>query len=185
MQETRNLYIVLTQTGTVFSRILKCIYKREYNHASISIDDSMEPMFSFGRLKPYNAFKGGFVKESVNWGTFKRFYKTTAKILCVKVDQRTFEGVSKTLENFWLNRKNCKYNYRGLFFGFFGKYKAFNNCFYCSEFIKEVLVKNGISGCEKLPDIIHPSDFTIIPHTVIYEGILREYKYEKNVEISV
>lgn len=35
--QNRQLYIVISQTGTLLSRILKQIIGEEYNHASISL----------------------------------------------------------------------------------------------------------------------------------------------------
>ena len=74
--QNRQLYIVISQTGTLLSRILKQITGAEYNHASISLSRDLERMYSFGRRHPYNPFWGGFVIESPRTGTFKRFSET-------------------------------------------------------------------------------------------------------------
>lgn len=71
--QNKQLYIVISQTGTLLSRILKQITGAEYNHASISLSRDLERMYSFGRRHPYNPFWGGFVIESPRTGTFKRF----------------------------------------------------------------------------------------------------------------
>ena len=73
--QNKQLYIVISQTGTLLSRILKQITDAEYNHASISLSRDLERMYSFGRRHPYNPFWGGFVIESPSTGTFKRFPK--------------------------------------------------------------------------------------------------------------
>ena len=77
----KSIYVILSQTGTMFSRVLKFFTHAEYNHASISLTPTLEQMFSFGRLNPRNPFVGGFVEEGKNKGTFKRFYKTKAIVL--------------------------------------------------------------------------------------------------------
>lgn len=184
MTNQKRIYIVLSQTGTVLSRILKVLYKREYNHASISISDNMEPMYSFGRLNAYNPFYAGFVEESCNWGTFKRFYKTKAKILAIDVSSDAYDGVCDTIKEIIGNKSKYKYNYKGLFYAFFNVFKEFDKSFYCSEFIKYILIKSNIDGCERLPNIIHPVDFTVISHTVIYEGLLNEYKVAEKVTLK-
>ncbi len=185
MAENKTVYIVLTQTGTILSRILKFLYKREYNHVSLSINDSMEPMYSFGRLSAYNPLRAGFVKESVRWGTFKRFYKTTAKILGVEVDEKTYQNIAAMINEIEENTAKYKYNYKSLFYAFFNIHKEYENSFYCSEFIKYILVNNGIDGCDKLPGIIHPTDFTVISDNVIYTGLLKEFKCYKTVKCNV
>lgn len=73
--QNRQLYIVISQTGTLLSRILKQITGAEYNHASISLSRDLERMYSFGRRHPYNPFLGGFVIESPRTGTSSVFPK--------------------------------------------------------------------------------------------------------------
>lgn len=51
--QNKQLYIVISQTGTLLSRILKQITGAEYNHASISLSRDLERMYSFGRRHPY------------------------------------------------------------------------------------------------------------------------------------
>lgn len=106
MSDNKRIYIVLSQTGTIFSRILKVLYKREYNHASVSINESMDPMYSFGRLNAYNLFYAGFVKESVRWGTFKRFHKTKSKILAVDVDDESYTRIVDAISDMEETRMN-------------------------------------------------------------------------------
>ena len=70
------VYIVISQTGTALSRVLKFITGAKYNHASISLVPDLSKMYSFGRVNPYNPVHGGFVVESPHYGTFKRFSGT-------------------------------------------------------------------------------------------------------------
>ena len=90
---TRNkqLYIVISQTGTLLSRILKALTGAEYNHASISLSEDLEEMYSFGRRYPYNPFWGGFVMESPHAGTFRRFSNTKVLVLSVTVSEEQYE----------------------------------------------------------------------------------------------
>ena len=45
------VYIVISQTGTVLSRILKLITHKEYNHASLSLYDDLHIMYDNIRKK--------------------------------------------------------------------------------------------------------------------------------------
>ena len=54
----KKVYIVLTQTGTILSRAVKLYTGKQYNHASIALDEELEELYSFGRVNPYNAFVG-------------------------------------------------------------------------------------------------------------------------------
>ena len=46
----RKIYIVLTYTGTFLSKIIRMYTKEEYAHVSISFNENLEEMYSFGRL---------------------------------------------------------------------------------------------------------------------------------------
>ena len=67
------IYILLTDTGTWFSKLVKFYTKAPYNHASISLDDNLEELYSFGRKVYFNPLSAGFVKEALNQGVY--YYK--------------------------------------------------------------------------------------------------------------
>ena len=49
-------------------------------------------------------------------------------------------------------------------------------CYYCSEFVGELLTKSRVDGTEQLrSSIIQPMQFLRMPHTLLYCGKLREY----------
>lgn len=60
----KNVYIVLSQTGTIFSRAIRLYTRDQYNHASMSFDSKLLVMYSFGRRKRYNLLDSGFVIEN-------------------------------------------------------------------------------------------------------------------------
>ena len=89
----KKIYIVLTHTGTILSKIIKYWTKDEFSHVSIALDEDLKEMYSFGRLHPYNPIIGGFVHEKINKGTFKRFYKTKASIYSIEVEDNQFNNL--------------------------------------------------------------------------------------------
>ncbi len=174
--DKKKIYIVMTQTGTFLSRLLKFLSKDAYNHASVALDDGLEEMYSFGRLNAYNPFVGGFVKESPNYGTFKRFSNTDTMIVTLEVTCKQYESVKNMLSKMYLEKEKYHYNYKGLFAAFFGKQIKEINRFYCSEFVKHVLTENGIVSEKVFRDITHPADFCNIPACkTVYVGKLRRY----------
>lgn len=176
----KRVYIVLTYTGTLISKIVKFYTRKKYSHASIALDENLEEMYSFGRLNPYNAFVGGFVHEGVNTGTFKRFKNTTAIIFWIHVTDEQYDRIKETITNIKTNRKEYKFNIIGLFLVSLHRRRIRKNSFYCAEFVKYVLQKAGIG--ENLPEIIKPEDFKKLEGINIeYEGLLRNYNQDKIV----
>ena len=171
----KKIYIVLSYTGTILSRIVKLYTRKEYSHVSIALDEDLSHMYSFGRLNPYNPFIGGFVQESPNYGTFKRFKNSRIKIYSLEVSDKDYEIIKETIQDVEKNKKNYRFNVIGLITVMLHYHLKRENCFYCAEFVKYVL--NSSSMELNLPEIIKPEDFQKVEGTdVIYTGFLREYK---------
>ena len=174
MQKT--VYIVISQTGTALSRILKFITGAKYNHASISLVPDLSKMYSFGRVNPYNPVHGGFVVESPHYGTFKRFSGTKVEVLSIAVSEGQYINLKQMLEGMAKNKKRYHYNYFGLFLAGANIYYKRKNFYYCSEFVKEMLVRNGIRSARALDDIIEPMQFLTLPDANhVYSGRLKDY----------
>jgi len=172
-----SVYIVISQTGTVLSRILKLITRADYNHVSLGLTRDLRCMYSFGRMNPYNPFWGGFVEESAEWGTFKRFSNTKVIVLSLDIGEEKHDAIKQEINKMIADRKKFHYNYLALFFAIFKKTLIKENHYYCSEFVRDILIKNEILAAQSLPMIIKPIHFLSIPNTnEIYRGKLREYK---------
>lgn len=172
----RPVYIIVSQTGTILSRVLKLITRKQYNHASISFNEDLKTMYSFGRIRPYNPFLAGFVTESANFGTFKRFKNTRVLVVELLVPENKYEDLKTFVEEMLKHPEKYGYNYLGLYLAALKISFKSDNRYYCSEFVKEILVSQDIDGANKLKKIIHPMSFLDLPKTqVIYEGLLREY----------
>ena len=61
----KDIYILLTDTGSVLTRVIKRFTNNPYNHVSIAFEEDLNKLYSFGRLQPNNPFFAGFVEESV------------------------------------------------------------------------------------------------------------------------
>lgn len=170
----KQIYFVLTDSGTVLSKIIRHFMKDEYAHVSISLDKKLEHMYSFGRLNPYNPFHGGFVHEYIYKGTFKRFKNTKARIIVLNITDEQYKKLKQIIKETKRNRVLFKFNVLGLF-GIYFKYKRRKlNYFYCAEYIKFATEKSDIQL--NLPELVRPENFKdLIGSKVIYTGLLQEY----------
>ena len=176
--DNKNIYIVLTYTGTILSKIIKFYTGSEFCHVSISLDENLDGMYSFGRLHPYNPFIGGFVHEGINTGTFKRFKNTFAEVYAITVTDEQYEVIEKIIKRMDTGKDLYKFNIIGLFVSALNlKYKR-ENYFYCSEFVK-YLIDSADLGVV-LPEIVKPNDFKYIGSLDLkYHGFLRNYSVVK------
>lgn len=171
----KEIYIVLTHTGTILSQIIKRYTKDEFSHVSIALDTELKEMYSFGRLHPYNPFWGGFVHESIDKGTFKRFYRTRAKVYALEITDEQYKNIKNKIKYFETEKHNYTFNTLGLFAVGFHKRIKKEHSFYCAEFVKYILDESKIDT--GLPEMVKPEDFKKIERLQeIYEGLLRKYQ---------
>lgn len=180
----KKIYIVLTYTGTVLSRIIKIFTRNQYSHVSIALDENMDEMYSFGRLNPYNPFFGGFVKEGINIGTFKRFRNTKSQISSLEITDEQYQKLRDVLEKMCMNKEAYKFNITGLVFALFHKRLMRKNKFYCSQFVRYVMENSDIKD-KRLSDVIKPEDFRKLENLHLeYEGLLRLYDASKLLRLK-
>lgn len=173
-KKSKKIYIVLTYTGTILSKIIKIFTRAEYCHVSLSLDKKLRKMYSFGRLNPYNPFIGGFVHEGINHGTFKRFKRTKAEIYEIEVTNTQYNKIKKLIADFKNKKDEYKFNRLGLILAGINYKYTRENRFYCSEFVK-YLIENAEIDLE-LKDIMKPIDFKkIIDDDFLYKGKLKNY----------
>ena len=173
--QTKKVYIVLSQTGTVLSRILKLVTRAPYNHSSIALTDDLQTMYSFGRVNPYNPFLGGFVQESPAYGTFKRFKNTKVMVLETEISEDVYSELGQLIQQMMKEQARYHYNYWGLFLAALRIPVKKRNCYYCSEFVKAMVVRMKLPGAEEIPDIVKPMHFLTVPHKTVFVGKLQEY----------
>lgn len=178
-KNSKNIYIVLTYTGTIVSKIVKFYTRKEFSHVSIALDSELEEMYSFGRLNPYNPFSGGFVREGIDVGTFKRFKNTKSAIYSLSLSEEQYDKIKKLIQKMSKKNKLYKFNKLGLLaVAVHYKYTK-ENYFYCAEFVKYLLEQAGIDM--DIPEIVKPMDFKELDNLHLeYEGILKDYKIISN-----
>lgn len=177
----KKVYIVMTQTGTLLSRVIKIYSGCKYAHVSLSLDKNLDEMYSFGRLNPYNPFWGGFIHERVNSGTFKRFKNTIAGIVELEVTDEQYDNLRNIIKKMEERINPYRFNILGLILvGFNIKYEMEDH-FYCAEFLKYLFEECNIEN--NLPRLVAPDDFKNLKGIkYIYKGKLSEYR-ENTTEI--
>ena len=170
----KKIYIVLSYTGTILSRIVKFYTKKEYSHVSISLDENLEQMYSFGRKHAYNPFYAGFVQESPHYGTFKRFKNTKTKIYSMEVSNSDYQKIKDAIEEFKKHENRYRFNMMGIVAILAHYHLKREKYFYCAEFVKYVLDHSDLDL--DLPEMVKPDDFQKMEGLdVIYTGRMRDY----------
>ncbi len=114
--------------------------------------------------------------ESPDFGTFKRFSETRVIVLAIPVDEDTYAEIKCELETMYEDRYSYNYDTIGLLLAYFNKIYKRKHHRYCSDYVREVLVRYGIEDSGLFPPIVQPMHFLRIPDgEIIYRGKLSEY----------
>ena len=133
-------------------------------------------MYSFGRIFTYNAFIGGFVREYLTSGIYKRFKNTTAAVYELEVTDTQYKGIKEKVTLMYKRRRQYRFNFIGVFFVMFHKRIKRKNALYCAEFVKYAIASGDVD-MKYLPEIIKPEDFKQVKNIkLIYTGKLNQYR---------
>lgn len=172
----RYLYVVLSQTGTFPSNLIKLFTHGEFNHASVGLASDLKELYSFGRVRLYNPFHGGLVKESPDRGTFKRFCHTKIAVVAVPVSEEEYARAAERLQSMYARRREYRYNYKGLLYAIAKKPYKRKNYFFCSEFVAYILEIAGAVEGGYSERLVTPMDLMAVPGgKVVYRGEICDF----------
>lgn len=179
--EQKYIYLILTQTGTRVSRIIKLFTGAPYNHSSISGDSRLEEMYSFCRYYKHRPLPAGFSQEHVNTCVFGMFAHIPCAIYRIPVSEEQFVHYRNLVAYFKQEKNYYSFNLMG-FVGNALKVPIHRKRkFVCSQFVAYMLRESGIHSFKKDLFLITPDDFRFIPQAELwYEGNLRDYYNREN-----
>ena len=170
----KEIYLLLTDTGTILTRLIKSYTKKPYNHASIVFDTELVEVYSFGRKTAKNPYIGGFVREDIHSVLFKQ---ADCAIYSLTVTNDEFQKMYQYIQEIAVKKEYYRYNFIGLFGVLFKKPIKRKNAFFCSQFVASVLKESNVIDFEKDLSLVEPSD---LPYSanfqLIYEGRLKDYQ---------
>ncbi|WP_197089634.1 hypothetical protein [Bacillus sp. SA1-12] len=173
----KKVYIFLTDTGTLFTRVIKLYTKNSLNHASIALDKELEEMYSFGRKNPKNPFIGGFVKENIHSDLFKG---AKCAVYSCSVTESEYNQLKINIQIIKQNEHCYKYNIIGLFGIVFNKVIERKNAFFCSQFVVTILKMSRVSLVDKPLSLVTPQDLMQADRLQLeYKGELHSYPFLK------
>ena len=176
--EQQYVYLILTRTGTVPSRIIGLVTGKPYTHVSIASDVLLTDMYSFCRDKKDRPLPANFNHEDINTEVFGACKTIPGEVYRLPVTASQLERYRETIRHFILNRDSYAYD-MGAFLpmALHIPYRM-RNKFVCSVWVGFVLGKSGIEhDFQKHPSLIEPEDFrSITGAELIYRGDLKKYR---------
>lgn len=184
----KKIYIMLSNTGTLFSKVIGMYTKKELNHVSIALDEELNEMYSFGRKSSHNPFNGGFIKENPLEGLFER---ATCAIYECEVTDFEFLQIKSKISQIEQQKQLYKYNLIGLVFIAINIEMERKNAFFCSQFVATIMKECPSSRFKVAPPLAQPHHFE--QHSALtlkFKGNLQTYisskrEVEKPIHVSV
>ncbi len=155
----RTVYILLTRSGTCFSRLIHLATADSYTHASIGLDGPLGSFYSFARKHKRFALPAGLVEERVRWGLFRRRPATPCCLYELKVSQEVYDQLRARLEGMYARREQYHYNILGALGCYFHLPLPRRYHYFCSQFVAALLEDCGALALPKGPDLTRPADF--------------------------
>ena len=173
----KSIYIVLTDTGTRFTRMIKFVTRAPYNHASIALDPELNEVYSFGRKSLRRFWKAGFVREHPDAGIYAVQKSTTCVVYELKVSEEQYARIVEEIGKFEKQADRYKYNLLGFVNFALRRPLPRRSAYFCSEFVAHVLDRAGLNLAGKPPGLTAPHDFMKSPLLrAVYEGPLAAFR---------
>lgn len=170
------IYVVLTKSPTILSRLI-CLFSGDrYTHASLAFDRELDYMFSFGRRWARNPFVGCLLHERIESGLFGNVATMPCVILELTITREQYLEARRITRKMLRRHRTYRYNYFGLLFNAINRGYETKNSFFCSEFVYHILYEAAICDLKMPRSRIHPQDFFLCDCRIVYEGDLKKMR---------
>jgi hypothetical protein len=185
-KDRKTVYVLLTDTGTLLTKIIKWYTNAPYNHVSIVLDEKLDEMYSFGRKYPKNPLIAGFIKEDVYNGFYRYFHNTRCLLLKMNISSNEYRRIRSVIQSFDHQKDRYSYNLLGLVGVAVQIPIHQRDKYFCSQFVAEVFAKSGLNLWNLPPTLVTPHDFYQHPRfEIVYEGRLYDYPLLDPVMLSM
>lgn len=184
-KDMKPIFIVNSWTNTPFGRLIRLGTQSIYTHSSLSLDTSMERLYTFNADNKINKL-GGMSIESLR-DYIDYFNDAQVKINCFFVKTADYNIIKQTLDHMVSVQDKTTYDFLNIVNIIFGRAKEMTKdtmTMVCSQFVSFVASVAGINLISKSANLITPKDLANAPNLnpkiySLYEGLGREYKKSK------
>jgi len=175
---TKNIYIIISKTYTNFGRIIRTFGRVHYNHASISLDEELKEIYSFGRKKHKAILTGKLVKENISRFTLNKASNVDITIFKIEVEQENYDDIRNIIDTVYNDREYMYNLFSVLTYpltGGLSVYKAFS----CIEFIMYLLTRCGCEFDRPLYEYKPDHLLTLLGDNIMFKGNMLDFVKEK------
>lgn len=145
----RMITVVLTKYSDTMSTVLYYLTGSGYTHASIALDEDSDKMYSFN-------FKG-FCEETID--KHRRRGVKKSLIFHLQVTDAAHKRLRSLIRHFMDHRSEYSYTRLGVVMSFLRIPFERKGCYFCSQFVAQMLKEAGAVRLAKAPSLYLPNHF--------------------------
>lgn len=167
------VYLLLTRTRTVLSRVIHASTGDAYTHISIALDRDLTRLYSFGRRQAWMPLPAGLVQESVHAGVFSRNGRSPCLLLEMAVTDAQHDALHGRIAAMLDAKDRYRYSLLGILLLKLDLAHERHRHMFCSQFVASLMQLTGTLRMPKPPSLMRPADFVGLPGLKrCYEGPL-------------
>lgn len=171
----KTIYILLTRSTTIVSRVVYFVTRDTYTHVSISFEQELQPLYSSGRKNGSTIFPAGPCVEYFHRGYLKKHSDIPCAVYKLEVSDEAYYRAKKEVEKVMKKADEYHFNILGLFLCHLNIKFQRERKFFCSQFVSEVLKRSYAVELPKDPTLMKPSDYMELPQLLCcFRGYIRE-----------
>jgi DNA polymerase III alpha subunit (gram-positive type) len=155
--DKKYVYVLLTDTKSMFSKVARHITGDPYNHVSVALDDTLTTGFTFNISNGLSR-TGGFLREDLK----KEMRGSRYSMYRVAVTPEMYLKLENRLNDYFTKVSETSYNFFGLVNAIARKgiFKDEEGQMICSQFVASLLHEIGITIFKNRPlSAVRPYDF--------------------------
>lgn len=178
----KSIYIILTKSDTILSKIVHLATADTYTHASISFEGDLQTMYSSSRKNGRTLFPAGPCTESIYSGYYKQHSQIPCAVYELQVSDEAYEKTKLEVERIMTDADKYHYNIIGLLLCQLNISYHRKHYFFCSQFVSEMLRRSQAVFFPKDTSLIKPSDYMRLPELrCCFCGCLNELAEQKRL----
>lgn len=159
----RTIYILLTRSSTILSKVIGVLTADRYTHVSISFESGLQPMYSSSRKNGRSMFPAGPCQEHFHRGIWKRHPQTPCALYEFTASDESYAAALAEVERIMCDSERYHFNILGLVLCRMRIPLRRNRHYFCSQFVGEVLSRSNALTLPKDSSLMRPSDYMQLP----------------------
>lgn len=169
----KTIYILLTRSGTLISRMVHLVTSDAYTHVSISFNENLQPLYSSARKNGRTIVPAGPCTEMFNRGYYNRHPYIPYALYELKVSDEVYERAMQETDEIFRNAEKYHFNFIGLFLCRLNIPFHRKSHFFCSQLVSEILSRSNALTLPKDTSLMRPMDYTKMQElTCVSHGVI-------------